>query len=216
MIPQILIHPNSTVRQKEIEKILTTHSLSKSHPDLLFFEEGEKLGVEQAKKIREFLGLKPYQAEQHAVAIISAGGLTHDAQNALLKILEEPNSEAVILLGIASDEQLLPTILSRCQVVNLQGEKEEDNKKQEKFSQDIAKLMEASTEGRFVYIEKLGDKREEFLPALVSYYRNLLLKIPTPQIKEYLSDLIKAEKMVSANVNLRAVLEYLMLKLPKI
>lgn len=90
------------------------------HPDLLVIEKEENkslVGKEQISKVLEpWLSLKPYRA-LHRVAIIrDAHLMSQEAANALLKTLEEPPEYAVIIL-VADDNNLLETILSRCQTV---------------------------------------------------------------------------------------------------
>jgi DNA polymerase-3 subunit delta' len=213
MIAKILISTNLPEREGEINKILLTNSLKKDHPDVLYFEDEEKLGVESAKKIREHLSLKPYQAKGRAVILESAHNLTHEAQNSLLKTLEEPPSETIILLGAKSESNFLPTILSRCEVIRLSETQKNRGKEKNKFEEDIRALQSQSIEGRFQYIEKLEEK-EEFLKALVSYFREELKN--NPKNVTFTKMLLEAEEWESANINLRAILEYLMLNFPKV
>lgn len=200
MIPKLLVHPDPEVRAVEITKILKDHGFSASHPDLLWLEE-EKLGVELAKQIRAHLALKPFQSESKAVVIIHADKLTTDAQNALLKTLEEPTGETIILLGISSEDSLLPTISSRSELVFLKSDKTIDLNP--KYLKDLEQLKDWSLEKRFQYIEKLDD-RLGFYQALLHYYSK-------DKTAEVLKTLLQAEKWVKNGVTLRAVLEYLLL-----
>jgi len=222
MIPLLLIGQDITKRRQEAEKILVSHGFYPGHPDLLWFETGEKLGVEQTKEIREFLKLKPYQAKEHMVVLLSAEVLTPEAQNTLLKTLEEPPGEATIILGAGSEEQLLSTILSRCQIQRITRE-HQSTMISEKDIEIVEKLLKSSIEERFKYVEKTDDK-EKLLFLLIAYFRHKLLDRPlsddpiAPSRWEvgYLKELVEAEKWVKQNVNARAILEYLMLKMPEI
>ncbi len=189
--------------------MLLENNLSRNHPDLLWFEAESKLGIEEARKIKDFLSLKPYQGSNRAVVLIAAENLTDAAQNALLKTLEEPPPGTILILGASSEDQFLPTILSRCQVINLKS----SNKSSEIFDKDIKDLLDATMEKRFQFIEKL-DKRDEFLFALTLYFRNQMLEGKSRKPQEFLKDLIDAERWARQNVNIRAILEYLMLKMP--
>ena len=119
MITRLLIHPNLETRVRGVEKILASLDLKKEHPDVLWIDDEQKLGVEATKKIRQHLSLKPYSATGRAVVVESAQNFTADAQNSLLKTLEEPPTEAVILLGADSEKNILPTVLSRINTVIL-------------------------------------------------------------------------------------------------
>lgn len=218
-MPLVLIHPDIDKRREEAKKIISQNGFSNSHPDLLWVGEEEKLGIEQARQIKDFLTLKPYQGSSHAVVLLSADNLTPDAQNTLLKTLEEPLGEITFLLGLSSAEHLLPTVLSRCQVIDLTDSKI-TTALTEKQIGEIERLISSSPEQRFQYIEKLKD-REKFLILLTSYFRHQLLqnsagaKQVPPQGWNYLSRLIQAERWAKQNVNIRAILEYLMLHLPR-
>lgn len=212
MNSKILVSPNLTQRQEEILKAIKAQDLKKDHPDVLYFDSEQKLGVAEAKKIREFLSLKPYNSQKKIVAIESAYNLTPEAQNALLKSLEEPPEySSLIILGIEKESQLLPTILSRCQIESLEFRVQ--SSELEKFEKDINYLIDSSMDQRFEYIEKLENK-EEFLKALTSYYKNELVFQPGVVNLNFAKSVMEAEKWAGENVNLRFILEYLMLNLP--
>src|SRR5258708_37182718 len=103
MITKLLIHPEIDTRIQAVEDHLKALNLSNSHPDVLWMED-EKLGVEQAKQIRQFLSLKPYSAKSRVIVVLNTQNFTPDAQNSLLKTLEEPPTEATILLTADSDK----------------------------------------------------------------------------------------------------------------
>ena len=92
------------------------------HPDLLITQaeaEGRTLKVDQIRETRRTLVMKPYQA-RFRVALFPRFQETSDgASNALLKTLEEAPSYAVLILTADDPEQLLPTIVSRCEVLRL-------------------------------------------------------------------------------------------------
>ncbi|HET6846362.1 MAG TPA: DNA polymerase III subunit delta' [Anaerolineales bacterium] len=96
--------------------------LDLKHPDLTTIEaenEGGTLKVEQVRELRRIIVLRPFQAS-HRVAMLLRFQEAHDAAaNALLKTLEEAPSYAVLILTAESSEGLLPTIVSRCEVLRL-------------------------------------------------------------------------------------------------
>jgi hypothetical protein len=208
MIPQILVHPELRVRAQHAEALLHQAGISKPHPDLLWLE-GEKLGVEQAKAIRSHLSLKPFQAGAKAVVIVDGENLTPDAQNALLKTLEEPSGETVFVIGTQNSEVLLPTILSRCQLLFL----EQDQKVAlltEKEQQKVETFLRASLSEKFSHIEKLDD-RVGFLTLLTDYCTQEFRKRPSAKRTKVLYELIQAQLWLESNVTPRAVLEYIAL-----
>lgn len=98
------------------------------HPDFKLIEKAEKksmIGIEQVtNEIEPWLALKPYRAKRRVVIIKDAHLLSLPAANALLKTLEEPPQYAVIIL-VADENNLLETIISRCQVIKFDLLREE-------------------------------------------------------------------------------------------
>ncbi|MDO8619694.1 MAG: hypothetical protein Q7R49_07245 [Candidatus Daviesbacteria bacterium] len=176
-----------------------------NHPDTLYFKSGEKLGIPEARKIKEHFFLKPYSAKGRTVIVEDAGVMTIEAQNALLKTIEELPDEAIFILGSNSEANLLPTILSRCEITRIEnGELKIEN------YDEIERLLDNSIEGRFEYVEKIKD-REELLAAWTAYFHQNILKFPF-----FTRQLLQAEQWHKQNVNIRAILEYLMLVMPKL
>ncbi|NLE46629.1 MAG: DNA polymerase III subunit delta' [Chloroflexi bacterium] len=93
-----------------------------SHPDLHTIgssEAHESLKVEQIRDLQRQISLTPTESS-HRVAILQHfDEATVGAQNALLKTLEEPPSYAVLILLAIDADNLLPTIVSRCQHIPL-------------------------------------------------------------------------------------------------
>ena len=201
-----MISPSVQQRIGEIEKILSQAGLKNPHPDLLYFSSDYKLGIDQASEIKNHFSFKPYLAKGKAVVLEDASILTIEAQNALLKILEELPDHALFILGANSDSKLLPTVISRCQIIRVQGIG--DRVQLEDYKDDIEKLINSSIEERFEYIEKLKN-REEFLKAMLYYFH----QNPSSH-SDFLKELLQAEQWAAQNVNIRAILEYLMLVMP--
>jgi DNA polymerase-3 subunit delta' len=94
---------------------------SMRHPDLAWVQPdgGDSIKVEAVRELLHTLTLAPVES-RHRVAVIDQAQLVTDSgKNALLKTLEEPNPSVVIILIAPSVESVLPTISSRCQVLNL-------------------------------------------------------------------------------------------------
>ncbi len=103
-------------------------SLEKNqHPDFFWLEPPREenkgiiktlsIGIDEIKKLQHQLSLTPYSADYKIALIDGLEYLTDQALNSFLKILEEPPRQSLIFL-IATDWQgLLPTIISRCQLI---------------------------------------------------------------------------------------------------
>lgn len=214
MIARLYISQNQGNRVGEMEKVLTDLEIKNPHPDLLYFPQNSKLGITEARKIKDHFSYKSFNGSTRAVVLEDASNLTVEAQNSLLKTLEELPEHGLFMMGASSDSKLLPTVVSRCQVIRIMNHELRITN----GGKEIADLLNSDIQSRFEYIEKLKD-REEFLHILIDYFHNQISthesKDFTKQNAESLKELIKAEEWAKHNVNIRAVLEYLMLKMPK-
>jgi DNA polymerase-3 subunit delta' len=82
-------------------------------------KEGGTLKVEQIRSVRQVLVLKPYQGKYRVALFLRFQEANASAQNALLKTLEEAPAHVILILTADTPEQLLPTIVSRCEVLRL-------------------------------------------------------------------------------------------------
>jgi DNA polymerase III subunit delta' len=92
------------------------------HPDLAIVQaeqEGGVLKVDQVRELQHSLALQPYEAPYRVALLLRFEEAHPSAMNALLKTLEEPGPQVVLLLTAESAESLLPTIVSRCEVLRL-------------------------------------------------------------------------------------------------
>ena len=86
------------------------------HPDVMFVEpEKNLLKIEQMRVLQQDIIFKPLEGKKKAVIIDSAEKMNAQAANCLLKTLEEPPEDTVIVLIAHSVSDMLPTVLSRCQ-----------------------------------------------------------------------------------------------------
>ena len=91
-----------------------------SHPDVQVIEgEGRTLKINQMRTLRHGAALSPLEGYWKVYIIRQMEQATAEAANCLLKTLEEPPSNVILMLTASEAEVLLPTIVSRCQVLNL-------------------------------------------------------------------------------------------------
>ena len=91
---------------------------SGSHPDIIFIKpSGPFIRINQIRSLCHTLGMKPYEARQRVVIISEAQAMNPEAGNALLKVLEEPPERTLLILTALQTSDLLPTIVSRCQLI---------------------------------------------------------------------------------------------------
>ncbi len=97
--------------------------------DLLHVERGAgptTIGIDDVRMVRDFLLRAPNRSPLRTVVIDGAEFLTTEAENALLKIAEEPSLRALIILVIDDPERLLPTLQSRLQKIHFGSVRESD------------------------------------------------------------------------------------------
>ena len=97
-------------------------ALSHNQPDIVYIshEKPNSIGVEDIRgQINNDIGIKPYSSPRKIYIMNEGENMTPQAQNALLKTLEEPPEYAVIFILTDNVEALLPTIISRCVVLNM-------------------------------------------------------------------------------------------------
>jgi len=93
---------------------------SGNHPDVFLIEPGgasSSIGIDRIRAAIRQANLKPYEAKKKVFIINEAHAMNLAASNAFLKTLEEPPHDTVFILISRSKELLLPTIVSRCQVI---------------------------------------------------------------------------------------------------
>lgn len=81
--------------------------------------EGDTLKVEAVRELQHMLALAPYESNYRVALLLRFEEANENAQNALLKTLEEPNPRVVLLVTADDPENLLPTISSRCELMRL-------------------------------------------------------------------------------------------------
>ncbi len=93
------------------------------HPDFrvidLLPEKAKSISIDQIRNMQTETHLPPYEGKHKVFVIDGAHLLSHEAANSILKILEEPPPNVLIMLLTTNESALLPTIASRCQRVEL-------------------------------------------------------------------------------------------------
>ena len=133
---------------------------------------GGTLKVDQIRDVRRLLTYKPYQSKYRVALFLRFHEANDSAANALLKTLEEAPSYAVLILTADNPEQLLPTIVSRCEVLRLRRlgiEQVREALEERGYETNQAKWMAHISGGRFgtalrlIGSESLQVEREERL-----------------------------------------------------
>lgn len=189
-----------------------TNFPTEGNPDL-WVREFNRFGVEEARVLGVLVGNKPVQYSRR-VFIVAAALITPEAQNALLKTLEEPGGNALIIIVVPQAHRLLPTLRSRMHVLQLAGILK---------STDAKDFLAADQAGRLACITALlkkdGDERDMHRLAafLDSLERELAPRVQKKGVLEGLRALYSAKQVVSdQSVAMKPLLEYMALSLPTV
>jgi len=112
------VHPE--VRPKRVNPCGRCRSCrkiqSENHPDFIHIKpSGPHIKIAQVRDLLNLLTVKPYEAVRRVVLLSEAQAMNTEAANALLKVLEEPPPETILILTAREATDLLPTVKSRCQ-----------------------------------------------------------------------------------------------------
>jgi DNA polymerase-3 subunit delta' len=131
-----------------------------AHPDVLTVAplvsgkiiKTEKIGVDRIRELIRALSLKPVEAPRRVALLTNFETANDEAANAFLKTLEEPPGQAMLILTTDQPDALLPTILSRCEVITLRpaptAEIQEALVERWKVSSERAELLAHLSGGR--------------------------------------------------------------------
>jgi len=160
------------------------------HPDLNVVQaetEGGALKVDQVREVQRALSLKPFQSKYRVALFLRFQEANDNAANALLKTLEEAPAHAVLLLTADNPEGLLPTIVSRCEILRLRPlptASIETDLIGRGLEPDRARLVAHISGGRPGYARRLMEdatlleKREERL-------NDLQALLPAPRVEKF-------------------------------
>lgn len=219
----ILIY-GGTIKDRETKASEILKDVEEINTLYISIPEGKKsIGIEQIREAITFLQKKPIISDNKAVVILNGEKMTLDAQNALLKILEEPPVYATIILTTKTQETLLPTVISRCRKISVKAAitgKKRSNEESGVGERNLEKVKKMSVDAKFSWAQETAKKEKEDIIELLEEWiteeRELMLKESRDQnlhaeniqiIQEVKKDLEKI------NLNTRLALDYLVVSL---
>jgi DNA polymerase-3 subunit delta' len=177
------------------------------HPDLHLVEpDGAFIKIDQIRELQRELSLRPYEAPKKACIIDKADRLNPAAGNALLKTLEEPPGNALMILITANPDGVLPTILSRCQRLRFPALCEETIETillGRGMAQDVAKIAATLADGSVKKALELGEE------AILSERNDFLEKVGSLTLTEIAPLFSLAEELSGDKENLLDLLSLL-------
>ncbi len=216
---------------------------SSNHPDVCLIEpEGFSLKIGQMRWLQNQISLKPFEGRKKVYIIEEAEKMTSPAANSLLKTLEEPPGESLLILGTSNLFAFLPTIISRCQVVRLdpRSSKKAEQEGKEEVGELLKRGLSPDREELFALSRESAGSREgaeKALNLVLAWYRDILIlkesgesgllffpekrkelaeegnRISGQDLEESIRWLLEARKSLERNANPRLVLEVTFLRL---
>lgn len=220
----ILVSNSPSIIEKYISSFCAENKIaSLDITSLKFINNEEKtkqsIGIEEVRIVQKNLSLKPIQSNQKILVIYDAHLLTTQAQNALLKVLEEPPNNTIIILVSPSISTLLPTVISRCGVVELETTTAFDPKEQEEILAVLNTLPTMAISHKLKLAQDIGKEKEEaklWLKKAIQATRNEILQASnTKSLANYHRALLALQDtyqtISSTNANPRLATENLVL-----
>lgn len=184
--------------------------------DISFIEPEKAVGIAQVRDFQKRIFLKPFKSDQKAVILKAGNGLTLESQNALLKVLEEPPNNTIIIILVESDESVLSTILSRCKIISLdkEGVQRKDLVEYEKI---LLSLKKAGVGDRLRLAQDKSKDKEtalQFVEGLILSSEILLRNSKDKKLAEAIELMQKTYTGIkTTNANLRLSIENMLLNL---
>ena len=220
----LIVGGNVEAREKQALKMSREHQISGFDFINLKKEGIKSIGIEQIRGLQHQLNLKPYHSKGKLAFLSEAEKLTQPAQNAMLKLLEEPPVNTFIVLSAPNSDLLLPTIISRCQIIRLNSKPLKINKSIINDQLLIINSILKSGVGERIKIAgeiaKGRDQAIEFCQNQLILWREKTLKSLTDAKSQHRAKIIRQIQktiiMLKANTNPKLCLESLLLQYPKI
>ncbi len=210
------------VSSKDLKKA-QEHAISESDKlkidpfDRQILEFEKALGIEDVRKIQEKIFLKPFKGDKKALFVVMQQSATPDAQNAMLKLLEEPPANTLIYLITTSHFSFIPTVLSRAKLI--EPEKEEIKIEGE----GLEKILAFDSAGERLYLAQVVSKEKTeaiswLEKAILAARERMLEKVEDKQEALKLRKLIHKLELThydlkTTNANPRLALENLFLNI---
>lgn len=180
------------------------------------------LGIDTIKKLIRDSSIKALSGKR-LIVLNNFNTATIEAQNALLKFLEDSKNQ-IILISAKNLENILPTVISRCEIIKDKNVKNEADKK---IQQTLENLLFASSSKRLSFAQKIITSKDEALEFINKLINNLEiwllsdpdghnLKLEKLEIVSLLKKSQNAKQFIEDNVNFKHVIDVLLLGFPKL
>jgi DNA polymerase III delta prime subunit len=173
--------------------------------------DGTGVPIEAVRQLQTTLS---FATQPHSLRIVCIYGIdtaSIPAQNALLKLLEEPPAQTQIWLTATSPAPIVPTILSRVAIVELADTTSPATEKEEQCA-SLAMQLPALSHRELIELADSYSEREDAIvfvrSALISWHNQLSISKDLKRIQIILKSLAEANTLLMQNVNTKLVLEH--------
>jgi DNA polymerase III delta prime subunit len=179
-------------------------------------QEERTIGIDEIREFKKRLLLVPYQSPYTVGILYNMHLLTTEAQNALLKLLEEPPPHTRILGETAYINSLLPTILSRCHIVHIGNVLSIQSTEEKTHCIETIQQIQQASVGRRIQmteeISKTRDSAKQWVNLALVGARDLLIADPTSQkTSKLIRRLMNAKEQLEANVTPKLIIDTIFL-----
>ena len=185
--------------------------------DVFVLETEKALGITDIRTVTKQVFLTPLRGSEKAVILECFYGATIEAQNAFLKVLEEPPLSTTIIM-LASDNFFLSTILSRCKLIELDRSVTLSRDEENEYSNVLENLRIMKIGEKLKLAQDLAKGRQEalnFIEKLIVVSRNKMVESEEKQEYKTIIEVLQKyyKEIKRSNVNLRLGLENLFLEI---
>lgn len=206
-----VIHTKLPATPEDVQAIIRSQSqittyIYDSHPDVFVLkplEDKVSISIDQVHTLHEHLSLSPVMGEQKVIVIHPAEALTIPAQQAMLKMVEEPPSRVLFLLVTHTPSVLLPTILSRCRMVSYSLQETGENAKQS-VAKEVKEVSVAREVTNHAEAIKLSDEHGAKKETALAFITQVIDSEKDPHVKQAA---IRALELLHKNINAKLVLD---------
>jgi len=187
-------------------------NLNENNPDLFLIKPEKNIGIETIRDVKTFLNKKTWGEKGiKLVVVFDAHTMSPEAQNAFLKTLEEPPGNCQIILITQDRSSLLPTVISRLEVIQL-AETEQENF--DAIWQEWQNIADKDLAEKIRFADEKSKQAKEWLLALTSaLQQELIYSENKDKIACWLRLCQKALTMIGSNVVPARVVDWLMLSI---
>ncbi|MGI6685387.1 MAG: ATP-binding protein [Bacillota bacterium] len=156
-----------------------------NHPDVIIIDpQGTSFKIEQGRELQKKVNFKHYEGKYKVLILTGADLMTVQAANSMLKILEEPPERTIFILTAENGDNILPTVLSRCQVIKFGQEEKVDKDFGQRGAEteEILNLVQSLSQLDYCQLLKISESWEkdresvkDLLESMLTWFRDIVV-----------------------------------------